>query len=125
MSYDPPTDEEESAPIRLDSQGIPILQEVVISEAGPVTGRDSTTPQAPLAEPPGYPEVIAVDALQRELESRFQQVIEEQVELLTGQFRDQLTSTLRQALAETLERLSTGAGRKDDRGGSGGDDSAS
>lgn len=107
MSYDPPTDGEESGPIRLDAQGIPILQEVVVSEADTVPGPEMDTRQTSLPLEQEHSQQVRIEALRQVLEAQFQQVIEEQVEQLSRQFREQLTSALHQALEETLQQLSS------------------
>lgn len=110
MKYETSTDGEEKGPIRLDAQGIPILQEVVVSEAETVAGPDSNARQTSLPLTPEQPEQVQVEALRQVLEARFQQMIEEQVEQLSRQFREQLTSALRQTLEETLQQLSSDDG---------------
>lgn len=114
MKYETSTDDEESGAIQLDAQGIPILQEVVVSEAETVVGSDSDAWQTSFPLTPEQPGQVPVEALRQVLEAQLQQMVEEQVEQLSRQFREQLTSALRQTLEETLQQLSSDGGPGED-----------
>lgn len=118
MSSDSPTDrptpgQEEATPaIRLDHQGIPILQEVVNTETNiPPAPIDNPQQTLPLTgqETAGQAQQVR---LRRQLEEALQQVIAEQVEQLTRQFQNELTAALQQALSDALEQLLEQSGER-------------